>query len=77
MSISFKDKFGNQIEVGNATIDDDVLFDGTHYWRIYEAEDGSVEMVGYGYIHNVTQDILDSFERIGKYEENKHLLLVD
>jgi len=71
------DKHGNQIEVGNDTIDDDVLFDGKHYWRIYVAQDGSIEMVGFGYLHNITQDALKDFERIGKYHDNDHLMVVD
>ena len=74
---NFNDKNGNLIEVGTTEIDDDVLYNGEHYYRIYFAEDGSVEMIGYGYIHNVTQEILNEFIRIGKYKDNEKLLEVD
>lgn len=71
------DKNGIPVTAGTETVDDDVLFDGEHYYRLYVAPDGSFEMVGYGYIHNVDQDTLSRFERIGKYQDNKHLLEVD
>ena len=76
--LELKDKNGNLITIGNENTDDDILFDGEHYHRIYVAKDGSIEMIGWGgYHHNVTQETVANFERIGKYKGNEHLLIVD
>ena len=76
-NLNLVDKNGTPITAGDENTDDDVLFDGENYWRIYVAKDGRLEMVGYGYIHNVTQETVNDFLRIGKYADNEHLLIVD
>lgn len=68
---SLVDKSGNSIN------NDDVLFDGENHWRIYCTNNGTVEMVGRGYIHNVTQNELSQFIRIGSFSENSHLMVID
>ena len=73
-----KDKYGTNIQVGTKEIDDDVLFDGIDYFRIYTTPDGTIEMLGRtGYIHNVTHEKLSKFERIGKYADQESLFVVD
>ncbi|MCS2891753.1 hypothetical protein NXY11_15665 [Parabacteroides faecis] len=73
-SESFKDKKGSQI------FEDDVLFNGEHYFRIYWNERQSqIEAISptYGYLHNLTQEDLSHFERIGTFMECESLMIVD
>lgn len=84
IDISLKDKNGIAITVGNKDIDDDVLFNGEHNFRIYEhihADNApsNIEMISCtgGYMHAVTQEHLANFERIGKYSDNTHLFECD
>jgi len=51
-----------------------------HYFRLGKSpNDGSNEMIAstYGYVHNVTQDLLTHFELIGLALDNLHLLKCD
>lgn len=76
-SLNLTDKNGIEI------FEDDILFDGTDYHRIYTSESrptlGEIEMIccTLGYTHNIKQSDLISFERIGSFDENKHLLECD
>lgn len=68
------DKHGQLIK------EDDVIFDGKNYFRIYWNEkQPQVEAISptYGYLHNLSQDALKSFERIGTFKDCEHLLIVD
>lgn len=60
--------------------EDDVIFDGENYFRIYWNErQPQIEAISptYGYLHNLSQDTLKIFERIGTFQECEHLLIVD
>ena len=68
------DKLGQKIQ------DDDVIFYGENYFRIYYNEkQPQVEAISptYGYLHNLSQDKLNKFERIGTFKECEHLMIVD
>lgn len=55
-------------ELGQNIQEDDVIFDGKNYFRIYYNEkQPQVEAISptNGYLHNLSQDILKKFERIG------------
>ena len=84
MDYSFIDKDGAAITVGNKTTDDDVLFDGEHYYRIYEHvhvnnNPSNVEMISCnnGYKHAISQSDITNFVRVGKYADNVALLESD
>ena len=56
----------------NPVKEDDVTFNGEHYFRIYWNEkQPQVEAIIpiYGYLHNLSQDELNHFERIGTFAE--------
>ena len=68
------DKLGQNIQ------ENDVIFDGKNYFRIYYNEkQPQVEAISptYGYLHNLSQDKLNKFERIGTFKECEHLMVVD
>lgn len=68
------DKYSKKIN------EDDVIFNGEHYFRIYWNEkQPQVEAISptYGYLHNLTQKDVSMFERIGTFNENEHLMIVD
>lgn len=71
----------NLVDVnGNSIKEDDVVFDGENYFRIYwNDRHPQVEAFSptYGYIHIITQETASSFKRIGTYEECEHLMIVD
>lgn len=52
----------------------DILFNGSDYYCIHMPDMISCTK---GYIHNVTQEILADFERVGSFEDFKHLLECD
>lgn len=57
---------------GAPICEDDVIFDGNDYYRIYWNElHPQVEAFSttYGYLHNLTQKDMKSFERVGTFEE--------
>ncbi|MDE5838189.1 MAG: hypothetical protein K2H39_03970 [Paramuribaculum sp.] len=64
---------------GQRIYEDDVIYDGEDYYRIYwNPMFPQVEAVGGGgYIHNITQKDLSRFERIGPFEENEELMVFD
>lgn len=64
---------------GVALHHDDVMFDGVHYFRVYEKEDGEVEAIActYGYLHDIKQENLAEFERVGTYAGNEKLFECD
>ena len=65
---------------GNAIGEDDIIFDGEHYFRIYWNErQPQVEAISptYGYLHNLTQEDVAKFERIGTFDEHEQLMQVD
>lgn len=47
-----------------------------HYFNLGINWKGELEMIAssYGYVHNVTQEIMDNFEYKGLVEDNLHLL---
>lgn len=65
---------------GNIVNEDDVIFNGEHYFRIYwNTKQPQVEAISptYGYLQiNTKEDILQ-FERVGTFKEVEHLLVVD
>lgn len=66
------DKNGQRIN------EDDVIYDGKDYYRIYWNElHPQVEAYSptYGYIHDLNQKDMDSFERVGTFEECEGWLL--
>lgn len=65
---------------GERVYEDDVVWDGTHYFRIYWNEkQPQVEAISptYGYLHNLTSKDVSQFKRIGTFEEVEHLMIVD
>ena len=58
----------------------DVIFDGKNYFRIYwnekQPQDEATSST-YGYLHNLSQDALKNFERIGTFKDCERLLIVD
>lgn len=64
---------------GKRIYEDDVIYDGEDYYRIYwNSLHPNVEAIsGRGYIHNLTQKDLSRFVRIGPFEENEALMVVD
>lgn len=65
---------------GNPVKEDDVIFNGENYFRIYWNEkQPQVEAISptYGYLHNLSQDELNHFERIGTFAECEHLMTID
>lgn len=65
---------------GQRIYEDDVIYDGEDYYRIYWNERfPQVEAIGGpgGYIHNLTQKDLSRFVRIGPFEEHQFLMIVD
>ena len=68
------DKYGKPIK------EDDVIYDGKDYYTIYWNElHPQVEAFSptYGYIHNLTNETLAKFERIGTSEECEDIMTVD
>lgn len=60
--------------------EDDVVYNGEHYFRIYWNEkQPQVEAISptYGYLHDLTQKDLSHFERIGTFNECEDLMRVD
>lgn len=60
--------------------ENDVIFDGDNHFRIYWNEkQPQVEAISptYGYLHNLSQDELKNFERIGTFQECEYLMTVD
>jgi hypothetical protein len=77
-----KTNFPNNLidKQGQRIAEDDVIFDGNNYFRIYWNEkQPQVEAISptYGYLHNLSQDELKNFERIGTFQECEHLMIVD
>ena len=66
-------------KTGQRIYEDDVIYDGEDYYRIYWNERfPQVEAIGGGgYLHNITQKDLSRFERIGPFEENEELMIFD
>lgn len=64
---------------GQRIYEDDVIYDGEDYYRIYWNDRfPQVEAIGGGgYIHNLTQKDLSRFERIGPFEANEELMIFD
>ena len=80
LSLSLKDSDGNEI------LTDSVIYGSLpgetekHYFNIgFSPNDGSVEMFAstYGYVHNVTQEIVSGFKLIGSVADNLNLLVSD
>ena len=64
---------------GVALNHDDVMFNGVHYFRLFDRENGEVEAIActYGYMHDIKQEDLTDFERIGPYIGNEKLFECD
>ena len=74
-----KTKFPNNLidKNGQLISDDDVIFDGKDYYRIYwNPRYPQVEAISptNGYLHNLTQKEIKNFERCGTFNECEHLL---
>lgn len=70
--IELKDKNGIQI------LHDDVVYDNKDYYRVCDKKNELYLLsCTNGYIHNITQEIMNDFLRIGTYLENKHLFECD
>lgn len=77
-SLNFPDNLFDVNE--NQIHEDDVIFDGKDYYRIYwNQKQPQVEAFSptYGYLHNITPSDLSKFKRIGTYKECEYLLIVD
>lgn len=75
-------KFPEGLTDKNGTVirEDDAIYNGKDYYRIYWNEkQPQVEAISCtnGYLHNITQEDLKQFERIGTYAENQHLFECD
>lgn len=75
-------KFPNDLidKDGTSVKEDDVIFYGENYFRIYWNEkQPQVEAISptYGYLHNLSQDEIKKFKRIGTFKECEHLMTVD
>ncbi len=64
---------------GNKIYEDDVIYDGEDYYRIYWNNlHPNVEAIGgNGYLHDLTQKDLSRFVRIGPFDEHQDLMIVD
>ncbi len=64
---------------GQRIYEDDVIYDGEDYFRIYwNPRFPQVEAIGgRGYIHDITQKDLSYFVRIGPFEEYEELMIFD
>ena len=64
---------------GQRIYEDDVIYDGSDYYRIYwNPKFSQVEAIGSGgYIHDLTQTGLSHFVRIGPFDENEELMIFD
>jgi len=65
---------------GTSINEDDVIFNGEHYFRIYWNEkQPQVEAISptHGYLHNLSQSDLSTFERIGTFVECEYLMFGD
>lgn len=57
---------------GNRIYDDDVIFDGKHYFRIYwDNKNLSVEAISptFGYLRSPNTEYYSKYERIGAFKE--------
>lgn len=57
---------------GQPVNEEDVIYDGKDYYRIYWNElHPQVEAFSptYGYLHDLTQKDMESFERVGTFDE--------
>lgn len=60
--------------------EDDVIYNGEHYFRVYWNEkQPQIEAISptYGYLHNLTQKELLHFKRIGTFIECENLMQAD
>ena len=67
-------------EQGQLISEDDVLAGKETYWRIYKRKaDNTIEMISCtnGYMHDITQDKLKGFKKIGTFEEHQKLFECD
>lgn len=68
------DKHGVKVRI------DDVIYDNEDYYRVtWDAQRNEVRGLSCtaGYLHNIDQDTLAAFERIGRYKNNEHLFECD
>lgn len=72
---------GNLVDKnGQRIYEDDVIYDGVNYFRIYwNPRFPQVEAIGgpNGYVHDITQKDLSRFIRIGPFKEHEVLMIVD
>ena len=59
--------------------EDDVVYDGYHYYHIYTSGRLQFEMFSCsnGYIHSIQPGTMQYFERVGTFEECEHLMDCD
>jgi hypothetical protein len=59
--------------------EDDVIYNGLDYYRIYTTDLNETEMLSCtnGYLHDIKQEYLKDFERIGTYLGNESLFECD
>ena len=65
----------NGIEINH----EDVIYNQSDYYRIFKRDDGEVEAISCtkGYLHDIKQEDLTEFKRIGTYIGNEHLFECD
>lgn len=66
-------------KVGARLFEDDVVYYGDHYYRLYLRENGEIEMFActFGYEHDITPDKAAQFKRVGTFPDLKQLLACD
>lgn len=75
-----KKKFPDNLFDKNGTKinEDDVIFNGEHYFRVYwDSKNESIEAISptYGYLRNPNIENYTKYERIGTYEEMESVIL--
>lgn len=70
----------NQLKYGSgeAWNEDDVITEGITYWRP-GSQDGDKYLISctHGYLHNITQEVLNDYTYVGKYIGNEKLFECD